>query len=34
LWRTVAAAVGETGEPRLVVIDPRTVPSSARTAAA
>jgi hypothetical protein len=34
LRRTVAAAVGETGEPRLVVIDPRTAPSSARTAAA
>jgi hypothetical protein len=26
--------VGETGDPRLVVIDPRTAPSSARTAAA
>ncbi len=34
LRRTVAAAVGETGDPRLVVIDPRTARSSARTAAA
>jgi cation diffusion facilitator family transporter len=34
LRRTVAAAVGESGDPQLVVIDPRPAPSTSRTAAA